>query len=80
METVRDADLNGHPRPAHCTFTADPGGASTLSRLIRAPRRETRPAIRTTGKGLIRLNARTADPAALTTMGSEAASLALVET
>src|SRR5688572_28731666 len=51
-DTVCDTRLNGHPRPLHPTLTSVPGGASTVRRRMRAPRRETRPAIRTTGKGL----------------------------
>ena len=81
METVRLALLNGHPRPTQRILTEEPGGAFTLSRRILAPLRDTRPAMRTTGKGLMRLKARTVGPpAAPTITGTDATDLAFVET
>jgi hypothetical protein len=78
IETVRFALLNGHPLPLQRIFTPEPGGAFTLSRRIRAPRRFTRPAMRTTGNGLMSLNAFTGLPPPPTRIGSEATARAFV--
>jgi hypothetical protein len=81
MEIVRLADLNGHPRPLQRIRTEVPGGAFTVSRRILAPRRDVRPAMRTTGKGLMRLKALTAGlTAAPTATGTMATCLAFVVT
>src|SRR4051812_18546372 len=57
-------DVNGQPRPLQRTVTTVPAGASTLSNRKRVPPEYTRPATRTTGKGLI-----SCGPAGLVTTG-----------